>query len=491
MQRTTVVTAMILLCAAASVAQEMVATPLPDPAALPGRDAMRTLEVEFAGRAVLVPRLGARIEVIPVLALVGATTEFSMAAGTYLVSHGDRVLQFSPGHRMVLVDGELFDSADAPVPSPGGVAASIEFVDRSMLAPLGFRLEPSPTGYRIVTGARLDPPLTVRPAAADFAATTTLVLSLERAVGVTVEPGADDGIVIRFAGATPRLDPTARLQSRRVRVISSRADELIVDTAADVGLLSWHRLDGPPRVILEIGQVVPTPTPVPAQSLERTGPQPIVIDPGHGGKDTGAVSDTGLTERDLTMAVARRLAVELRAQGHTVRLTRDDGEGRALTDRTAIANRLEARVFVSLHANASSFSSAKGSETYYMSLDDRATDAASAALAELENTADTSPDGRSDLDLILWDLAQASVLNESAELAVSVQTRLNELLEIRDRGVKQAPFVVLTGATMPAILVEVGFLSNPAEASRLASPEHQQALAGAIATGIEAFLRDR
>ena len=103
---------------------------------------------------------------------------------------------------------------------------------------------------------------------------------------------------------------------------------------------------------------------------------------------------------------------------------------------------------------------------------------------------ESASDAQSDLDLILWDLAQASALNESAELAVAVQTRLNALLELRDRGVKQAPFVVLTGATMPAILVEVGFLSNPAEASRLASAEHQQALARAIATGIEAFLRE-
>jgi N-acetylmuramoyl-L-alanine amidase len=174
-----------------------------------------------------------------------------------------------------------------------------------------------------------------------------------------------------------------------------------------------------------------------------------------------------------------------------VRLTRDDGEGRALTDRTAIANRLEAKAFVSLHANASNFSSVRGSETYYMSLDDQATDEAAAALARLENEAGSEAEEQTDLDLILWDLAQASVLNDSAMLAVAVQTRLNALLDIRDRGVKQAPFVVLTGATMPAILVEVGFLSNPAEAGRLASAEHQQALASAIATGIDAFLREQ
>ena len=375
--------------------------------------------------------------------------------------------------------------------SPGGVAASIEFIDRSLLAPLGFRLDPIPQGYRIAVGARFAEPLTIRPAAADFDATTTLVLTLDREAEANPEMNEDGEIIVTFDDASPRLDPTARLRSTRVRSVTSNGEALLIQTLPNVGLLGWHSLAGPPRVILELGRVFPTPTPAPIATREATGPSPIVIDPGHGGKDTGAVSSSGLTERDLTMAVALRLAGELRARGHAVRLTREDGEGRALTDRTAIANRLEAEVFVSLHANASTFSSVRGSETYYMSLDDQATDEASAALAELENEADGEAEDRSDLDLILWDLAQASVLNESAELALNVQRRLNALLDIRDRGIKQAPFVVLTGATMPAILVEIGFLSNPAEADRLTSPEHQQALAGAIATGIDAFLRDR
>jgi N-acetylmuramoyl-L-alanine amidase len=345
-----------------------------------------------------------------------------------------------------------------------------------------------PSGYRIERGARFAEPVTIRPAAADFAATTTLVLALDRAVEAEAETTENGDISIRFDDASPRLDSTARLTSRRIRAVSSNGEQILVRTAPDVGLLNWHNLNDPPRVILELGRVLPTPTPAPARIVERAGPPPIVIDPGHGGNDTGAVGDNGLSESELTLAVARRLAAELRARGHAVRLTRDDGEGRALTDRTAIANRLDAAVFVSLHANASTFSSVTGAETYYMSLDDGASDEAAAATARLENTAGTDREPQSDLDLILWDLAQASVLNESAELAVDVQTRLNELLDLRDRGVKQAPFVVLTGATMPAILVEVGFLSNRTEASRLAQPEHQQALARAIATGIDAFL---
>ena len=120
-----------------------------------------------------------------------------------------------------------------------------------------------------------------------------------------------------------------------------------------------------------------------------------------------------------------------------------------------------------------------------------ASDEAAAATADLENRADGSPDNRSALDLILWDLAQAEVLNESAELALAVQGRLNARLGSRDRGVKQAPFVVLTGATMPAILVEVGFLSNTSEARMLIQPDYQQQLAEAVAAGIEDFLRPR
>jgi N-acetylmuramoyl-L-alanine amidase len=214
----------------------------------------------------------------------------------------------------------------------------------------------------------------------------------------------------------------------------------------------------------------------------------VVIDPGHGGDDVGAQSPEGLLEKDVTLAIGRQLARILENRGHSVRLTRDGDQSRVLTDRTAFANRLEAPAFISLHANASTFTSATGAETYFMSLDG-ASDEAAAATADLENRAGSLPEDLTSLDLILWDLAQAEVLNESAELALAIQGRLNARLGTRDRGVKQAPFVVLKGATMPAVLVEIGFLSNRTEAERLTSPEYQQQLAEAIAIGIEDFLR--
>jgi N-acetylmuramoyl-L-alanine amidase len=390
---------------------------------------------------------------------------------------------------VLLVDGTLHEAGEAPVPSPGGVAASLPYVERFLLSPLGLRLEPIAGGYRIEHGARFADPVTIRPAVADFGTTTTLVLTLSRAAAVTAVEGPGGTVEVRFADAAPQLDTSAPFRSRRVRSITRHDAELSIQLASGIGLLSWRSLDDPPRLTLELGPARPTQVPTPAQTLPLgdSGPRPIVLDPGHGGDDVGARSRDGLVEKELTLALARRVARALEARGYRVRLTRDDDQTRALTDRTALANRLDALLFVSLHANASTAPSVTGAETYYMSLDGPS-DAAAAATAELENRAGQTAGEPTALDLILWDLAQAEVLNESAELALAVQGRLNALAGTRDRGVRQAPFVVLTGATMPAVLVEFGFLSNPDEARRLAEPEHQQQVAEAIAAGIEDFV---
>jgi N-acetylmuramoyl-L-alanine amidase len=447
------------------------------------------LEFQFGERAIVAPRFGTKVEVVPVLELVGAEVAFSSSAGTWGVVYGEHVLQFATGHKVMLVDGNLHEAGEAPVPSPGGVAASVPYVERFLLGPLGLRLEPIAGGYRIERGARFADPVTIRPAVADFGTTTTLVLALSRAAAVTAVEGPGGTVEVRFTDAAPQLDTTAPFRSRRVRSITRHDAELSIQLAAGVGLLSWRSIDDPPRLTMELGPARPTPTPAPEQSpfLGDSGPRPIVLDPGHGGDDIGARSRDGLAEKELTLALARRVARALEARGYRVRLTRDDDQTRALSDRTALANRLDAQIFVSLHANASTAASVTGAETYYMSLDGPS-DAAAAATAELENRADQAAGEPTALDLILWDLAQAEVLNESAALALAVQGRLNALAGTRDRGVRQAPFVVLTGATMPAVLVEFGFLSNPDEARRLAEPEYQRQVAEAIAAGIEDFV---
>jgi len=181
--------------------------------------------------------------------------------------------------------------------------------------------------------------------------------------------------------------------------------------------------------------------------------------------------------------VARATAARLQAAGVTARLTREGDEAVSLTERTALANRLQASVFLSVHVNASPARGAHGAETYYMSVD--ASDPQAAQAAAREN-ASAPPDT---VQLILWDLAHVANLNNSARLARGVQERLNALQGIRDRGIRQAPFVVLTGATMPSALVEVGFLSNAQEAGRLLARDTQEEIATALSEAITEYLR--
>lgn len=228
----------------------------------------------------------------------------------------------------------------------------------------------------------------------------------------------------------------------------------------------------------------------------KSGPI-VVIDPGHGGVETGAIGPGGLQEKDVTLDLARRVKSLLEKQGLTAILTRDDDRVLPLDDRTAIANRNRADLFVSIHLNASKRKSAVGAETYYLSTD--ATDAEARTLAALENKAyrapgDTTPpppgaSGDKGLELILWDLAQNSYLAESSKLAETVQRQLNELTGVKDRGVRQAPFRVLMGATMPAILVETGFISNPEEESRLQDGNYKDKIALGIAQAVAEFRR--
>ena len=160
-----------------------------------------------------------------------------------------------------------------------------------------------------------------------------------------------------------------------------------------------------------------------------------------------------------------------------------------LDDRTSVANHEKADLFLSVHANSSRMPGAHGSETYYLSLE--ASDKLASEIANQENQPGPEGTGVSsgsrDLDFILWDMAQSAHLKDSSELAEAIQTELNALSGTQNRGIKQAPFRVLVGATMPAVLVETAFISNPDEEKRLASATFQQSVADAVAKAVSHF----
>ena len=229
---------------------------------------------------------------------------------------------------------------------------------------------------------------------------------------------------------------------------------------------------------------------------ERMPPPPkrragfvVVIDPGHGGEEEGARGPTGLLEKDVTLDIARRLKAQLET-GYDVEilLTRDDDATVSLDDRTAIANHERADLFVSIHANASRRTRVRGAETYFLSY--QATDDESRVVAAIENNAmgiDAGVQGQAGLEMVLWELAQSAFLKESSALAEMIQDNLNDALDIRNRGIKQAPFRVLMGATMPAVLVEVGIISNSEEEQKLRRPAFKEKLADVLYESIRAY----
>ena len=214
----------------------------------------------------------------------------------------------------------------------------------------------------------------------------------------------------------------------------------------------------------------------------------IVIDPGHGGKDPGAMA-FGLKEKDIVLKMGKNLAHHLRSKlGAEVILTRETDIFLPLEERTAIANTNDADLFISLHVNAHPSPNIKGFETYFLNL---STNDEAMRVAARENA--TSTHQMSDLQDILSDIMQNSKINESARLAQQVHNSITAGLQtppniLKDMGVKQAPFYVLIGAGMPSILVELAFISNPEDARLLADDSFIDEMAGSIATGITHYV---
>jgi len=257
------------------------------------------------------------------------------------------------------------------------------------------------------------------------------------------------------------------------------------------GELRASALADPPRLVLDFARPA---EPTPRERRESVAPlRLIVLDAGHGGHDTGAVGPGGLQEKDLVLDVTRRVARLLDEKLDVkVLLSRDADQFVTLRDRTTYANRERADLFVSIHANAHRETASAGVETYFLSSE--ATDGTARQVAALENSVvqlEKTPArafGRLDaVKAILWDLAQSEFQQESSRLAEVVQDSITQSLRIPNRGVKQAGFYVLGGAAMPAVLIEIGFVTNPKEERRLKDAKYRDEIARAIFAGLAEY----
>jgi N-acetylmuramoyl-L-alanine amidase len=234
---------------------------------------------------------------------------------------------------------------------------------------------------------------------------------------------------------------------------------------------------------------------LPALALaEQQGPLVVVLDPGHGGRwpHDGAHGGRGLHEKVIALQVARKTKDHLEAQGATVILTRDADADVSLADRVRIANEAGADVFLSIHCNSMETREdrkvTRGVETYFLSPDP--TDAEAKMLAQLENGGPEAvplPKASDAVTGILNDLALGQARNDSAALAQIVQQHIVRGTRAPSRGVRQAPFLVLSGTRMPSVLVEIGFISHPREGRLLGRDRYQRRVAQALANGIRDF----
>lgn len=229
---------------------------------------------------------------------------------------------------------------------------------------------------------------------------------------------------------------------------------------------------------------------IPASSIEGFKIKTIVIDAGHGGKDTGAIGKGGLLEKDVVLDLAKRLELEIKKKLPNVNvfLTRKNDYFIPLRERTSFANRKKADLFICIHANAAYSSEANGFEVYHLST--VASDNHARAIAAAENEVvrfeekEQSGKRKDHIKFILGDLAQSEFINESVELAGLVQTGVNKRLNIENRGIKGAFFWVLKDAMMPAVLIETAFISNPVEEELLNNEKFKDIITTAICEAI-------
>jgi len=218
----------------------------------------------------------------------------------------------------------------------------------------------------------------------------------------------------------------------------------------------------------------------------------IVIDPGHGGDDTGATGKKKTKEKDVVLEIAKKLADKLRENVNVeVIMTRVDDRTVSLSERAQLARAVKADLFISIHANANPNRKHRGIETYYLNNTD---DRAAQKVAAMEN--ETSDKGLSDLRMTLLDLALSANVDDSIRLANLIQrsavdTVRGKYPDVPDHGVKYALFYVLVGTEVPSVLVETSFISNPTEEARLKDPKYQEMLADGIFQGIKTYVGDR
>jgi N-acetylmuramoyl-L-alanine amidase len=419
------------------------------------------------------------------------------AVRAYLRTSGHTVMLTRNWARVVVDDRPLV--LDAPVRVSKGVwLVPDSFVERVVPRLTAASGVPAPV---IIPAAAVAPPAPAAEPALEelrfrsYPSFTRVVLETSAPVAYRIEGRGEHDARVRLSGL---MGAARTLEIRdgfveEVRLERARGDAVLrVIFDGTPGEVRANTFADPDRLVLDFMRPV-----VPSERDQRATTTPLrvmVLDAGHGGHDSGALGPTGLMEKELVLDVTRRVAKLVGDQlGIKVLLSRDGDHFVTLRDRTSFANKQRADVFVSIHANAHRETASEGVETYFLSSE--ATDNGARQVAALENSVvqlekpAARGRGADIVKTILWDLAQSEFQEESSRLAEIVQDSMTHSLRIPSRGVKQAGFYVLGGAAMPAVLIEIGFVTNPKEERKLRETRYRDDIARAIASGLRDYKR--
>jgi len=436
--------------------------------------------------------------------LFDLTVREDAAAGGLTVTVRNQTIVLSAGQSLASVGGRLISLPAAPVHEGRTWLVPVDFVTRALAPIVGTRLELRKASRLIIVGDLRAPRVAGR--IEPLGPLARLTLDVAPATPHTV---SQDGsrLLVRFEADT--LDAAPLTSSVPELIQHVRPGDGPATITIDLGpkFASFRTTDlpadgGSGRIVIDVvgqptdAQGAPGPPVPPAQQQDvpplidlapAGGLGTIVVDAGHGGTEDGARGPEGTLEKHITLAVARRLKAALEGRlGVRVILTRDLDATVGLDERAAIANNNKADLFVSLHASASMRSGVSGAQVFYLSLEEYGDAGQRVAHGDRESLPIFSGGSR-DIELILWEMAQARYIPESAALAQAVEASLRERVPMSSRAVQQAPVRVLVGANMPAVLVEMGFLSNAGQEKQLRSDQFQISVVQGLVESITRF----
>ena len=432
------------------------------------------------------------------------------ALGAVTVSYKGKTIVLTPDQALASVSGRLISLPAPPARSGRRVLVPVEFISRALALIYDTRLDLRKASRLLVVGDLRVPRITVRYDPLGTAGRLTIDATPRASATVTQDA---DHLTLKFEAdaldaPNPPLPPQAQqtlLQGVRVvdattlavdlgpRVAGFKATTQPVDTTMRmvIDLLGQTDTLPAPPTPPPATPAPTTPAPPPAPELPPAFGQPpslmhtIAIDPGHGGDDEGVKGAEGATEKNLTLAIVRRAKGVIEARlGLRVLLTRDDDRKVPIDERTAIANNNKADLFISLHANGSLRKTTTGASIFYAGFDKDT--AESSAVGGVERVP-TFGGGARDVELVLWDLAQTRHLDRSATFADLLQQQLHDRVPLASQPVDRAALRVLESANMPAVLVEMGYLTNAAQEKLLVGDAFQTTLVQAIVDAIVRF----